>query len=695
LLGALEVSRDVQPRNALAFLIAEALRRFETKRTELTAGSGDIRVAYRPDGTEFATASADGIVTIWDTSGHSRVRYASPVPVRALAWSPDRPLLAVAREDGVLILWSVDAETWRELLGHRGAINAVQFSADGRRLATGGRDRTVRVWDVATGRARVLPEDHRSEVTMVAIRSNGDAIASASDGEVHAWFDQDGPNVAKTWPLRSHTGAITALRWSPDGTRLLTASVDGLGVVWDPSKGKMVVQPLRHESNVAILDAVFSLDGTRVLTCGEDRTARMWKLPEAPAADQQAAGAYEELKLSHTDTVVLVEAFEHQWIATAGNDRVVKVWTPEGRLIAQLEHTDAITSLAFSNAGKSIVIGTHDGKAVIWDFQVGVPHEAKHDLASPIRALATTRDGSVIAATEDSNLTTWRDSVERSVRGHLGRVLCTAVSPDGMLVASGGEGRALIWTARVGVPWGIAAAIPPRVLIDTPGTEITAIAFSPDSHTVVTGDGTGMVTWWNALTGERTAMSHRHAAPIRALAFSPSADLVAAASDAGVLLWDRWGNDLGTFGRQAVATLAFSPAGDRMVIGGRRDSAILRVSERRVAADTFLTGAGSVEAALITDGGLVVTGGSDHIVRIWDLETGRQLGVREPKSAIHALAFSASDSLLWTGTDDGNAQAWSLGASRDPVYVLALKKGLVRWKLDDGDVAAEKRREEW
>ncbi|MGD9144483.1 MAG: protein kinase [Anaerolineae bacterium] len=524
-----------------------------------------LSVVFDPDGTRLATTSLDGTVRVWDAatgqellalSGHTG-------PVQGIAFSPDGMLLATGGEDGAVKVWSLSSgadpagEELLTLSAHAGPVYAVAYSPDGTRLATVGADGTARVWDATSGEELLTLSGHSGPVRDVAFSPDGTRLATTgADEKVKVWSLGSGaiPSAGsfqdmlrasaagqELLTLSGHTGPVHGITFSPDGTRLATASEDRTGRVWDVSADQELPALFGHVGTV--WDAAFSPDGTRLATAGEDRTARVWSLASSadPSTDLGTGALGQEvLTLSGHSQDVNFVAFSPDGtrLATASYDGTAKVWSlasstaaPGEALLTLSGHTGWVMCVAFSPDGTRLATTSADGTARVWD-----------------------------AASGDELIT---------LPGHTGLVYAVAFSPDGTRLATASyDGTARVWSLAS------SAATSGQALLTLPGHTgwVFGIAFSPDGTRLATcgEDGTGRV--WDVASGRELLTLSGHTDWALDIAFSPDGGSLATASaDGTVRVWDATsGEELLTLPGETdlVDGVAFSPDGARLVMAG-------------------------------------------------------------------------------------------------------------------------------
>jgi serine/threonine protein kinase len=279
-------------------------------------------------------------------------------PVWSVAFSPDGKTLAMGIDDGSVKLWHPEAGRGVRLTltGHTGPVWSLSFSPSGKTLATASDDGTVKLLDPATGEERKTLR-LGTPVRAVAFSPDGKLLVTGNrNGAVRIWDVATGTEPVKT---KGHTGVVVAVAFSPNGKLVASASGDKTVKLWHAATGREQLPLQGHTGGV--YSVAFSPDGKTVASGGWDKTVRLWDV-----------GTGENLATlrGHTQDVWAV-AFspDGRTLASAGEDRTVKLWD----VVARQEratlhgHTGSLYTVAFAHDGSTLASAGRDGTARLWD----------------------------------------------------------------------------------------------------------------------------------------------------------------------------------------------------------------------------------------------------------------------------------------------------------------------------------------
>ncbi|MCL4862909.1 MAG: AAA family ATPase [Caldilineaceae bacterium] len=614
--------------------------------TTITEDFGRIfAVAIHPHGHLLAAGGAQSAVRIWSfpagqnaelLTGHTNA-------VMAVAWSPDGSLLASGSQDRRIRIWDWRAGRCLSVLpGHSSGVFAIAFSPDGRWLASAGQDHTVRLWEVATGRQLEVFTGHTDVVFALAFHPGGNLLASGGRDHVICLWELSalgqeesvqaaGSSVRLLATLRGHDHQVLSLAFSPAGSLLASGSGDSTIRLWEPEERRVLATLRGHNHWVRAL--VFSPDGARLFSGGGDRTIRIWEV-----AGRRAL----EVLRGHAHTIRAIALHpDGSLLASGGLDDTIRLWDlrhqQPNRAIRTIHGSvTVIRTLAFSPDGELLVTGDGKGWVRVWpvtpaDSEPATPYTLP-GRGMQVNCVTFSPDGRWIASADDDRVVRiWERSSRQPIavlHGHQAAVHTVRFAPQGDVMATAGyEGAIYLWD--------VSAAAHPRLLTQLSGhrLEINDLHFTPDGSHLISGSSDSTLRVWNVATGRCVQVLEAEQGHCTSLALHAQRSLVAAAGWAGVIRLYRLTEQnqlepLPVIKAHAtrIAQLAFSPDGTRLASGGQSGT-----------------------------------------VRLWEVETGRQLlrlhGHTQP---VEAVAFHPDGTLLASGSEDETMRLWTV-AGEPPV----------------------------
>ena len=573
--------------------------------------------------------------------------------VSAVSFSPNGKLLATGSRDKTVKLW--DTTTGKEiktLSGHTDWVSAVSFSLDGELLASASADNTVKLWDTTTGKEIKTLSGHTNVVNAVSFSPNGELLASASaDSTVKLWDTTTGKEIQT---LSGHTDWVEAVSFSPNGELLASASADNTVKLWDTTTGKEIKTLSGHTNRVSAVS--FSRNGELLASASDDNTVKLWDTT-----------TYKEIKTlsEHTSWVSAVSfSLDGELLASGSRDNTVKLWdTTTGKEIQTLSgHTNVVNAVSFSRDSKLLASASADNTVRLWDTTTGKEIKTLSEHTSWVSAVSFSLDGELLAsAGADSTVKLWDTTTGKEIktlRGHTNWVRAVSFSLDGELLASAGaDSTVKLWDTTTG-----------KEIQTLRGHRnwVTGVSFSPNGKLLASASDDNTVKLWDTTTYKEIQTLSGHTNVVNAVSFSRDSKLLASASaDNTVRLWDTTtGKEIKTLSEHTswVSAVSFSLDGELLASGSRDNTVKLWDTTTYKEIKTLSGHTNSVTAVSFSPNGKrLATGSNDNTVKLWDTTTGKEIKTLSGHTnVVNAVSFSRDSKLLASASDDNTVKLWRL-----------------------------------
>jgi WD40 repeat protein len=565
--------------------------------------------------------------------GHSK-------SVNSVAISPNTQWIASASDDRTIKIWDVaTGQCCQTLEGHSESVKSVTISPDAQWIVSASDDGTIKIWDAATGQDRQTLKAHREFIWSVAISSDVQWVVSASvDRTIKIWDAATG-QCCQT--LKGHRDSVNSVAVSPNAQWIASGSSDTTVKIWDTTTGQcrqMLEGHSESVNSVAISpDAqwIASASGWRPITAtytgqslgikSGDDTIKIW---------DTTTGQCRQTLRGHSTSVQLVTiSSDAKWIASASRDHTVKIWdAATGQCYQTFEgHRDSVNSVAVSPNAQWIASASSDTTIKIWNTTMGKCRQTLEGHSDEVKFWDTPKD--------------CRPRYSRLFRS-------VAISPDAKWIAWASDCHTIkIGDATTGQCY--------QTLKGSSGY-IESVAISPNAQWIAsvlsncTILGKTTVKIWDTTTGQCRQTLNGQRGWVKSVAISPNGQWIASVSSWGAFKEERYASPYIINSRSGVETIKIWDT----TTGQCRQT--LRGHNRSVKS-----------VAISPDAKWIASASSDHTVKIWDAATGQCRQTLEGHSkSVRSVAISSDAQWIASASDDGTVKIWdaATGQCRRALY---------------------------
>lgn len=532
---------------------------------------------------------------------------------RLQRWRQVDPALQ-AQSDAILKRVVLTIHQDNRLDGHQGTVLTASFSPDGKRLATAGLDKTIKLWSRDGGLLATLT-GHQAMVRVVKFSPDGQWLASSSDdGIIKIWT----PTGELKRTISTRTKGLWSFDLSPDRQTLVAGGLSTSKTeIWS-IEGQLVSIIDTGGKPSGIRSVAYSPKGDRIALGGNDGSVTLWT----------RTGQRLQTLMGHQEAVhALAFSPDGELLVSGALDKTIKLWNPDGKLITTLNHhSAAVQGIAFSPDGREFVSASHDKTLALW-----------------------TRDGTLLD----------------TFKGHQSVIWGVAFSPDGKTIASaGGDNTVLLWQAHSSFH---------QTIQGLPTAPFFKAIYSQNSQTIAIAGATKGIILLSADTFTHRILDADQATVIN-LSLHPTQNQFLSAGEKGTLKrWDWLGTLLQTVGDpdEPVMGVAWHPNG-RELISGTFSGQLLRWNAAGQQLQKWAGHPASVwDVAYSPDGSQFATAGADGTARLWSSD-GQLRHTLNHDAAVWRVAFSPDSSLVATSSADMTVKIWRA----DGTLVTTLKDHL-------------------
>ncbi|MEO1431168.1 MAG: caspase family protein [Cyanobacteria bacterium J06633_8] len=548
------------------------------------------------------------------------------------------------------------------LEGHTGSIYNLGFSPDGKILASASLDKTIKLWNVETGK-EILPrlKKHKRKVYNVVFNpQNSQQLASSSaDGTIRLW------NLVNReyQELTGHQGEVYSLSFSNDGKTLVSSSLDKTIKLWNVETGKQISTLIGHKSKVHSID-FNPQDNTQLVSGSADGTVQLWNLETG-----------ESKILSKRNYNVLTVHFspDGKKLASGSIDGTVHIWNLETNqeFNTRSKHKNSVNSVIFNLDSTTLASGSSDNTIKLWDVATGreiTTITGHKDWVYNLSFNPKKGKNLLASSSADGIIRLWDiDKIQSitTLRGHRNWVNSVIFNPqnDQQLASASIDGSIKIWDIATGK----------KRTISTKYKRINDISFSADGKILASSSADGSIQLWDTQTlQEIKPPLAGHQNWVNSLSFNlkDSTKLASASNDETIKVWNTQTGKLiypPLKGRSEFNAVSFSSDGEILAAASFDNTIKLwnaKTGEKKITLEGHKNKVSSISFS--TDNKFLVSGSYDKTVKIWYLKTGEVIHTLTGHTRkVESVSFSPNSNIVASGSADKTIKLWDTKTGKE------------------------------
>ncbi len=574
-------------------------------------------VSIDPNGKYFISCSSDKTIKIWDFKSRSLIRTIGldSYP-KSIAIDPTGSFF-VSSEIGIIKIWNLKKGNLIRTLDDWGP---VAIDPAGKYVISGSWDKTIKVWEVNTGKLLRVLRGHSDEITSVAVNANGKYIVSGSkDSTVKVW-DLNSGNFIRNFNSSSKKKSIDSVGIDPSGKYIVAGGRLNSLYVWNLNTGLLI-----QSHNYWVESLIIDPKGKYIITGSSDDNVAVWDLKKGDLV----------CTFKHSDNVTAVAVdSDGKYIVSGSQDKKIKVWDIQNRKELTIPNENSIHySIANDKTGKYLVLGNKDTTIKVWDIEKG--------------------------------------TLVRSILGHKDSVRKVIIDTSGNYIISGSKDTVKVWDFNTGSLVRTLKMFSKKADSVTsdpsfkyrPSKCLNSLMVDPGTKNIITGFNDGAIQVWDFKSGALIRTLKGHSRNVFAIAVDPSSKyIVSAGKDKTIKVWDFYSGDLIRTVEGLPVSLSLALTEDAIVSGGWTNS--LHVSDLRTgslirAFNGHTATVGSVTIDPI--GEYIVSGSRDNTVKVWGLKSGNLLRTLYGHSnEVESVAIDPTGKYIVSGSADGTLKRWQM-----------------------------------